>query len=261
MKKYLPLVLRCLGLRRPPPRTRRQRLLRRAERALSVVLLLYLVLLLFPQVLFTHSVSAQGITIYSRSPLPVEAAACAERAAALLRRSELAVPSRRERVFVCNSPWVFRLFRPIGDPFAISFPVTDHVFVAAADFRSDVARRHGADFSTRSLSGVIAHEITHGLIRRRLGLWRGLRLSDWVSEGYCDHAAQESSFPEAEGLRLMASGQSHPSPSYRYFTYRQMVRYLLEGRGLSFSDVVARAADSSAVQTETRAWLQTQNPR
>ena len=65
-------------------------------------------------------------------------------------------------------------------------------------------------------SVVMAHEISHGLIRHRLGLLRGIRLPDWVDEGYCDYLVHESSFPEAEGLRLMASGQSHPSSAFRY---------------------------------------------
>lgn len=261
MNKHLTLLLRCFGLSRPRPKTRLQRILRHAERTLAALLLLYLGLLLFPQVMFAHSVSAHGITIYSRAPLPPEATECAERTATLLSHSELAVPGRRERVFVCDSPWLFRLFNPAGTPFAISYPVTDHVFVAAADFRKNVARRYAPDFNTRSLSGVMAHEISHGLIRHRLGLLRSKRLPDWVNEGYCEYLVQESSFPEAEGLPLMASGQNHPSPAYRYFTYRQMVRYLMEGRGLSFADVVARAGDSPTVQSEARAWLQTQNER
>lgn len=113
----------------------------------------------------------------------------------------------------------------------------------------------------RSFSSVAAHEITHGLIRHRLGLLRGIRLPSWVAEGYCDFVARESSFPEAEGLRLFASGQSHPSMSYRYFTYRQMVRYLVEDEHLTFSEVVARANDSAAVAAEARKALQSGTPQ
>jgi hypothetical protein len=232
------------------------RYLRRSEPILTVLAVLYAGLHVFPQTLFAYSVAANDITIYSRAPLPPEAASCAARAAGLLKQSELAVLGRHERVFVCDSPWLFRLFHPASRAFAFSTPVTDNVFIAAADFSTDVAKRSGADFNTRSFSSVVAHEITHGLIRHRLGLWHGIRLPDWVAEGYCDYVARESSFPETEGLRLFASGQSHPSMSYRYFTYRQMVRYLVEHQRLTFSEVVARANEFAAVATEAREALQ-----
>lgn len=250
--KPVSILLRCLGLNRPAPKTHFGRCVRHSERVITTLGILYIGLHVFPQTLFAHSVTANGITIYSRAPLPLEASACAARAAELLKQSELAVPDRHERVFVCDSPWLFRVFSPVSRSFAFSVPLTDNVFVAAVNFSRDIATRPGPDFNQRSFSSVVAHEITHGLIRKRLGLLRGIRLPDWVAEGYCDYVASESSFPEAEGLRLFASGQSQPSMSYRYFTYRQMVRYLVEHQHLSFSQIVARANESAAVQAEAQ---------
>lgn len=257
MKKLTSVLLRGVGLNRSRPKTRFGRFLRRSELVLCVLGLLYVGLQAFPQVLFPYNLTVQGITLYSRAPLPPEAAVCAEKAAELVQRSELAVPGRRERVFVCNSAWVFRLFGPTRSRvFAFSVPVTGHVFVASADLSRDLARRAAPDFNTRSLSSVVAHEISHGLIRQRLGLVRAMRLPDWVAEGYCDYVARESSFPEAEGLRLFAAGVRDPSMSYRYFVFRQMVRHLIEDQHLSFSQVVARAPDMAAIETETLRVLQ-----
>ena len=256
MNKPLALMLRGLGLRRPAPKTPLGRAVRRAERTLTVLALLYAGLQAFPQVLFAHSVTANGISIYSRSPLPPAAAECATRAAALVQQSELAVPGRHERVFVCNSPWLFRLFNPRSPgAFAVRISLTGRVFVADADFQSDTARRSSPDFNTRKLSSVMAHEITHGLIRHRLGLWRGTLLPDWVDEGYCEYVARESSFPEAEGLRRFAAAEVHPSSAYRYFEYRQMVRHLIDNQHLTFPQIVARSSDAAAVTAEARqAW-------
>ena len=257
MKTALAILLRWLGFNRPEPKTPLGRNLRRAERTLTVLALLYAGLQVFPQVLFAHSVTANGISIYSRSPLPPEAAACAARAAALVQQSELAVLGRRERVFVCNSPWLFRLFNPRSHgAFAVRVSLTGNVFVADGDFQSDTARRSSPEFNTRKLSSVMAHEITHGLIRHRLGLWRGTLLPAWVDEGYCDYVARESSFPEVEGLRRLASGERDPSSSFRYFEYRQMVRYLLEVKQLSFAQAVSKAGDAGSVAQEMREWIQ-----
>jgi hypothetical protein len=257
MRTPLAILLRCVGFNRPEPKTPLGRNLRRAERTLIVLALLYAGLHLFPQLLFAHSVTADGITLYSRTPLPPEAAACARRAAALVRQSELAVPGRRERVFVCNAPWLFRLFKPTAGGFAYSVPLTDNVFIAEADFTTDVARWSAPKYNTRSLSSVMAHEITHGLIRHRLGLVRGILLPDWVDEGYADHVARESSFPESEGLRRLTSGERDPSHAFRYFKYRQMVRYLLEVKQLSFAQAASKAGDAASVEKEMRQWLQT----
>ncbi|MEQ1850538.1 MAG: hypothetical protein ABMA01_03000 [Chthoniobacteraceae bacterium] len=222
--------------------------------------LLYAGLHVFPQVLFAHGVSAEGITLYSRTPLPAEASECLKRAAALVQKSELAVPGRRERVFICNSPWLFKFFKPRAGGFAGSVPLTDHVFIAQADFTNDVARWSAPKYNSRSLSSVIAHEITHGLIRHKLGVIRGILLPDWVDEGYADYIARESSFPDAEGFRIYASGKRDPSLSYRYFEYRQIVRHLIETQRLTFAQVIARAADFDAVAAEARQAAQNAEP-
>ena len=77
-----------------------------------------------------------------------------------------------------------------------------------------------------------------------------------MDEGYCDFVAQESSFPEDEGLRLLASGQGHPSHSYDYFKFRKMVRHLVETKNLSFSQLVDRANEFAVVEEEVRTAFQ-----
>jgi len=206
----------------------------------------------FPQVLFAHSLSSGGVTIYARAPLPPEATQRIDETLALVRRSELAVPGRRERVFVCNSGWIYRLLCPgRTGAFAASMPITDNIFIADADLAVNVARRASSNYNTRSFSGVVAHEITHGLIRHKLGWLRSARLPDWVAEGYCEYVAREGSFPEAEGVRLLAAGRRHPNSAFRYFLFRQMVTHLMDDGGLSFAQVVARGREGSVVEADT----------
>ena len=222
-----------------------------------VLTALYLGLQFFPQVLFAHSVNAEGITFYSRQPLPADlAASCAARSRQLLQASELAEPERPERVFVCDSPWLFALFGPTSTrAFAFSVPVTDNVFIAVADFPADAVHSGAPVYNTRALSAVVAHEITHGLIRRRLGWLKAALLPTWVAEGYCDYVAREGSFPEATGLALMAAGRGDASPAFRYFEYRQAVRYLLDDQHASFDQLVDRAHHFASVEAATRQWL------
>ena len=252
MIRFLRLLLRACGIGRPRPTTALGRNLRRGERAAAVLCLAYLLLHAYPQPLFAHNVTAHDITLYSRLPLPPAAVERLAQARALLDRSELAVAGRPARVFLCNSPGLFRLFAPLkAGSFAISFPFTDNIFVADADIAADLVT--SAHKARRSLSGVIAHEITHDLIRQRLGVWQSLILPEWVVEGYCDYVADSSSYPEALGQDLLATGRPADSDSARYYLQRRMVAHLIDDRHLSFAAVVARARDQAAVERETRA--------
>jgi hypothetical protein len=252
--------LRFLGFKRNKPRTRVGRYVRTSERALIIVCLLYVAvfaLLCFPQVLFAYNVSAKGVTIYSRAPLPPETTSRIDEAMKLVSQSELAVPGRTERIFVCNNSWLYRFFSPIngGDSFAKAYPAIDYIFFADADLVHNISRSNAPVHNQRTFSAVAAHEITHGLIRHHLGLIRGLLLPKWVDEGYADYVSRESSFPEEEGFRELREGTYDPSGSFRYFVYRQMVRHLIEDRHFSFDEIVRRASDEAAIKAETIAAL------
>ena len=229
MRAAFRFLARCLGINRPKPRTRIGRYWRRSEHCLIVFLVAYVGLHLFPQVLFA---------LYSRQPLPPEAAHSLREAAALVGECELAGELGDEKIFVCGSAGLFRVFNPRGvSAFGISVPVTDHVFLAAPDFDTNTIQHFGDEYNSRALPAVIAHEIAHGLIRRRLGLLREKQLPKWLKEGYCEHVAREGSFPDDEGWRLFVSGESHPSASYRYYTYRLLVTNLLEEEDRSFEEL------------------------
>lgn len=247
-----------LGFNRAVPRTRVGRVWQWLNRGGGLLALLYLFLQAFPQVAFAHSATVGNITVYSRVPLLPSATLGLKRASRLLQRSEIADANRHQKVFVCDSPWLLRLFGPLrARSFGFSVEVTNHVFIAPTDFSRDLVHSASPQYNTRSFSSVVAHETTHGLIRHRLGLWREIRLPPWISEGYCDYVAQESSLPSNKGVQWMKTGQNDASPSFRYFTYRQMVRHLLDDRHFSFAQLVAQAPNFKAVQADTVRALQT----
>ena len=252
MNKSALLLLRLLGFKRDQPKTRLGRYVRRLERTLTVVALFWFGLLVFSQVCFPYNVTHQGVTIYSRAPLPQENTTRIAETIRLVERAELAVRGRTERIFVCNNRWLFCVFSPITPrAFGFSVPVVDNVFVAEADLAQNVARSASPVYNQYPFSSVVAHEITHGLIGHRLGLWGEFRLPRWVKEGYCDYVARASSFPEAEGFKLLRTGGHDPSMSFRYFTYRQMVRHLMDDQGYSFKQVADRAGEQALVEAET----------
>jgi len=249
-------VARLFGFRRAKPTTQLGKYVRNANRALRIVAWLYVALLIFPQVLFAYNVNAKGVTVYSRAPLPRETTTRIEEAMDLVSQSELAGPGRTERIFLCNNPWLYRLFYPIQkESLAICYPITGNIFVAEADLVHNVARSPAPVNNKRAFSSTAAHEITHDLIRHHLGVIRDVRLAKWVREGYPDYVARESSFPEEEGVRNLREGNEVSSGSFQYFVYREMVRHLAEDRHLSFDEIEKRSGDSVAVKAETVAAL------
>ena len=252
MKVLWDLLLRSFGFGRQKPATPLRRGLRRSNQLLTLVGLIWFGLHLFPQVVFGHSITADGVTVYARSPLPAATSERISEAMALVAKSELAVPGRSERVFICNQRWLYTILGPTSfRAFAFSMPITGNIFVADADVERNVARSRSSAYNTRSFSSVLAHEITHGLIRRRLGTFRSVRLPSWLAEGYCDYVAQESSFPEAEGVRLLTSGEDDPSRSFDYFVGRQMVTHLIDREHLSFDAVATRGREADAIRQRT----------
>jgi len=254
MKGVLTLFLRAIGIGRAPT-TRAGVLYVWSERVVLVALLGMMSLQAFPQLLFPHSISYQDVTMYSPSQLPSESVDVLRKATDLVHASELAVPGRRERVFVSSERWRAWLFKPFSGAFGFSISLTDNVFVTEGDIRLNMSRSSEVDIAPRSLSSVIAHEITHGLIRNRIGIVGAGRLPAWVNEGYCDYVSRESSFSIDEGRRLLISGQRDPSRSFQYFVYREMVRHLIEERGLRFEQVIALADQYESVKAETIAAL------
>lgn len=262
VKSVALFVARRFGFGGPKPTTRLGKYARRANRTLSIAALLYLALAAFPQVLFAYNVDAKGVTVYSRSPLPPETTARIEAAMDLVNHSELAVSGRTERVFICNNPWLYRLFYPLRrEEMAVALPATRNIFIRDADVVHDIARGTAAVHNRRTLSSTMAHEITHNLIRYRLGFVGGIFLRRWVDEGYADYVAQESSFPVEEGLQMLREGKEDPSGSFHYFLYRQMVRHLIEDRHYSFDEIVKRAGDEAAIKAETIAAIKEASPR
>lgn len=103
-------------------------------------------------------------------------------------------------------------------------------------FAHSISERGVTLDSTRPIPANAAERLAkaHGLIRRRLGLWRSLRTPNWIVEGYCDYVAGGGSFPEEEGDRILAAGETDPSHSFRYFRYCKRGTQLIEDQGLSF---------------------------
>lgn len=87
----------------------------------------------------------------------------------------------------------------------------------------------------RTLTGVIAHERTHVLIRRHFGLFAERLHPEWVREGYCDYVAGGGTLSDAEAALLRSNGSQ--APALFYYDSRKRVEQALRDNGGSVDDL------------------------
>jgi len=224
----------------------KSRLYRTARYALFSIVLAYILLLCFPQVLFGHQVSSGNLTVYSREPLDQNINIVLDRVQQQLARSPINSSEVKPKIFFTNS---FRFYSVlslyIGDnSFGKGYAVlpTTNVFINKSDAANDLVFRDAPARNQRSLSGVIAHEITHLLIRKRYGYWRNLTMPTWKKEGYAEYVAGSSTLDYETGVQMWKANP-RDGTGYQYFKYHILVKYLLEHDKLSVDDLFNREFD------------------
>jgi len=154
----------------------------------------------------------------------------AARSRTLLDKSAIADRDEQRPIFLTNGGWRWLwLANGSAGGFALTRPITKAVVVNDVDLSADLISNGAAVGRERTLSAVLAHEFTHGVIRRRYGLVKSILAPRWLVEGYGDHVAQESSLTAADVAQLEASGSTHPA--LVYYRGRKRVETLLAANG------------------------------
>jgi hypothetical protein len=211
----------------------------------------YVFLLFYPQVLFAHQISYKNFTVYSRKPLDQSIYPVLDKVEATLSKSEINNTQVRPRIFLTNSKQLYSsLTLNIGyDSFGKGLPLlnTNNIFINDAVVAKDLVFRKSATNNSRSLSGVIAHEITHLLIRKKFGYVKNVTMPEWKREGYCEYVAGGSTLDYATGVKMWKANPQDGT-GYRYFKYYMLVKYLLESDKLTVEELFTRDIDRSALE-------------
>lgn len=223
--------------------------------AAAVISVAYLVLLYFPQPLFAYSTTYERFDVYSREPIDAGLQKVLDRAEEKLRTSPLYDASVSRRIYLTNGFKMYALLsHKAYNSFANSVPFVNNVFINKTDVPADLVIMNRAKNNSRSLSGVVAHEITHLFIRQRYGTVRSVVMPAWKNEGYCEYIAGESTIPLEEGIRLWRENPFDDT-GYRFIKYHLMVKFLLEKEGMSVDDLFNRDFDEKEVAAKTLAGL------
>jgi len=215
--------------------------------------LAYIFLLSFPQVLFAYQTSHHNFKVYSREPLDQNIHSILDSVEAKLSASGINDKGLRPRIFISNSHGLYALLSLyVGrNSFAKGYPVlpTSNVFVNKSDVTKDLVFRNVREYRERSLSGVIAHEVTHLLVREKFGYLKNLTIPAWKQEGYSEYVAGGTLLDLETGVGRWR-GNPRDDSEYRYFKYYMLVKYLLDVKKLSVEDLFTRDFDMQLLERE-----------
>jgi hypothetical protein len=210
-------------------RTKLARVVRYTASALVAV---YVLLLIFPEVVFAERVAYQNFRVYSSQSIDRNISRILDRVQARLAASGIDDPQAVHRIFLCGSPGLYRFFAPgRAGSFGVSYGLLSETFLAPSDVAADTITRAAPAHKTRSLSSVIAHELTHLLLARRFGVVRDFFTPSWKKEGFCEYVAGEPTLGWEEGIRLLREGRDDPSGPVRYFLHYATMKYLIDVQG------------------------------
>ncbi len=214
--------------------------------SLAAIFAAYFFTICYPQYLFAHHLEYKNFSIYSREPLDESIYAVLDATEAKLSTSAIYDPEISHRVFLTNG---FRMYAFLSVKalwsFGNSIPGFNNIYINKSDTANDLIFVNRDKYNVRSLSSVIAHELTHLLIRKRVGIAREFfSLPNWKDEGYCEYVAGGPSVSYEEGVKLWKESPDDDS-EYRYFKYQLMVKYLLETDKLTIDDFFNRDFDQA----------------
>ncbi len=203
-----------------------------ANRAVGVVWAAYASICLAPEALAVpFRVDVDGVRVRSETPIDrVGMAAILADSDRRFATSGLGVPPPR-RIFLTNNGWRWHLLgQPATRAFALTRPFSDAIILNRADIAHNRVVNDALIGGVRTLSGTMAHEMTHLAVNRRYGSIRAFQFPDWKSEGYADYVAQESSITDAQAAQLRAQGATRGAIAY-YSARRRVAVILARGGG------------------------------
>jgi hypothetical protein len=230
---------------------------RRVGLALAAVVAGWVALAIHPQPLFAYSAQRANIVLHARTPLPPQTGALLDDVLARVSRSPLYDARRTHHVFLCDSPALFGLFSlhpKVGGVAQVY--LGGNVFLRPYSIeRNRLIGPSGDDKpGERTLAYFIAHEVTHAMTGDRVGRRHYHGLAAFQAEGYADYVAFARPVDFARGRQLLERDAPEMSPrrSGLYLRYELMVAHLLERRGMTADEMLARPIDPAPVLAELR---------
>ena len=214
---------------------------------LTGISLSYLLVILSPSFLFENNLEYKNFSVYyhSNDINLEELKLVLNKSERLLKSSELFNTGIKQDIFICNSYNEFTFFALMSrKAFGVYNPISQNIFLSKSSITGNYVLGDAKENNKRTLSGVIAHETVHSLLRNELGLLKYKLFPAWKNEGYSEFIANESSFNEHKGLTDICNDEiNSESASFKYFKYRIITQYLFQETKISMDDFLDKDFD------------------
>lgn len=202
---------------------------------IAIVIIIYALVISFPEVFFKYKTEYETLIIYSQNPLPETINSVLSKVYEKISNSELFVSGVRYEIFICKGFGSYTFFAPFcRKSFACAYPFTGKIFIASADFEKNKAMKNTPTENTRTLDSVIAHEITHNLIKNKTVFLKYMFLQDWKNEGYAEYIAGSGIL---DVPRLICDENTERTPALKYLEYKLAIDYLINDEKMTFKEI------------------------
>jgi hypothetical protein len=222
-----------------------------------IMIAAYATLLAYPEPLFAHTYSYKNFVVYSNDPLDDRVRAQLDVVSQRLAKSELNDPSIVHRVFVAGSPRLYTFLNgPYRGAMGRNYEFHNSIFVPRLDLASGNVVHF--DGTAAPIAAILAHEMTHTLSQKRLGLIKSWQTPSWKKEGYAEYIGNPRTESLIEDLQILDSAGDGFAVPKRYFEAAILWRYLADIRKMSFGEIMNDSVVRERVDEELRAWAKTQ---
>ncbi|MBX2820185.1 MAG: hypothetical protein KTR29_10910 [Rhodothermaceae bacterium] len=234
-----------------------------------IVELAHLLVLLFPQPFFRHSVSIHNAQFYSDTPLEESEITLFRTAIEQASLNPLFDSTQKHRIFISASERTYSLYSRLagktGSSQGFNIEPTGNVFISRP-FIDTMRSQYGAAFQYTllegSLSHVILHEIYHSMVTNHLGFWESRNLPSWKREGYVEYGASwanrksDPAFDLRSHIDLLYDQSAMSSIRLHYLRSQLLVQYLIDIEGMTFKSLMTEEVDEGEALLRMIRWKQ-----
>jgi len=205
------------------------------------MLLIYLGLICYPNLLFAHSIKYKNFRVYSTKEIDSNIYNILDKAEINLSTSSINDTAITYRLYLCNNYSLYFFFAPKSrKAFANNYSIIHNLFISNCDIRINEAYKNDEnDNYVRQLSELIAHEATHTLTEKKLGFWKYWVLEGWKNEGYSETIGYNERPNLTTVKEFLKENKDSNKPGVLYKKYYYAVAYLLQIERMKFEDIIA----------------------